>query len=110
MWASRFPTLAKLTYGTDMAPYKDDINCLMNPSYNVVKDNVIFATDNVLKTSKVEEREQYAERAKLFSELEPCKTYSYDENPYFVEPATGNYTIRDGANFADNHFGKIGRY
>ena len=110
VWASRFPTLAKLTYGSDMAKYKDDINCLMNPSYNVVKDNVIFATDEVLKTSKVEEREQYAERVKLFSELEPCKTYSYAENPYFVNPTIGDYTMSGGADIADNHFAKIGRY
>ena len=32
------------------------------------------------------------------------------ENPFFVNPATGNYSIKSGANIMDNHFAKIGRY
>ena len=110
LWASRFPTLAKVTYGEDMAPYKDDINCLMNPSYNVVKDNAIFASKEALNRSNTAERERYAERVKLFSELEPCETYNFSENPYFVDPTHGEYTLVEGADIADNHFAKIGRY
>jgi len=37
-------------------------------------------------------------------------SFTLDENPIFVNPALGNYSIREGADFEDNHFAKIGRY
>ncbi len=32
------------------------------------------------------------------------------ENPIFTDPTHGDYSIRDGADFLDNHFDKVGRY
>lgn len=110
LWSSRFPTLAKLTYGENMAQYENDINCLMNPSYNVVKDNVIFTTQAILDKVSVEDRERYAERVVMFSELEPCINRSFDTNPYFTDPTHGDYSFTGKADVADNHFDKIGRY
>ena len=36
--------------------------------------------------------------------------YPEGENPIFADPTHGDYSILDGAEFADNHFAKIGRY
>ena len=32
------------------------------------------------------------------------------ENPFFVNPTLGDYTVVDGADLMDNHFELIGRY
>lgn len=34
---------------------------------------------------------------------------SLETNDYFVNPSKGDYSIKDGVDFADNHFDKIGR-
>ena len=36
--------------------------------------------------------------------------YKDDVNPLFVKPSTGDYRIRDGVNFYDIPYEKIGRY
>ena len=36
--------------------------------------------------------------------------YTLDENPIFVNPTVGDYRIRDGVDFPDIEFEKIGRY
>ncbi len=36
--------------------------------------------------------------------------YSLDENPVFNNPTAGDYTVRDGVDFPDIQFEKIGRY
>ncbi|MBQ7474933.1 MAG: S-layer homology domain-containing protein [Clostridia bacterium] len=36
--------------------------------------------------------------------------YTFNENPVFVNPTLGDYRIREGADFPDIHFEKIGRY
>lgn len=36
--------------------------------------------------------------------------YSVDENPFFVNPSIGDYSIREGVDFYDIPFEKIGRY
>ena len=35
---------------------------------------------------------------------------SLEANDFFVDPTHGNYAIKDGADFMDNHYEKIGRY
>ena len=37
-------------------------------------------------------------------------SYSVDENPFFVNPSIGDYRIREGVDFYDIPFAKIGRY
>ena len=36
--------------------------------------------------------------------------YTVEENPMFVNPTAGNYSLREGADFPDYHFEMIGRY
>ncbi|MBQ6789454.1 MAG: S-layer homology domain-containing protein [Clostridia bacterium] len=63
-----------------------------------------------LNKSNTAERERYAERAIRFSMIEPCETYTFSENPYFVDPTHGDYTLIEGADIFDCQFAKIGRY
>ena len=46
----------------------------------------------------------------FFSTIEGNAAYSYADNPIFVNPTLGDYRIRDGADFPDIQFEKIGRY
>ena len=37
-------------------------------------------------------------------------SFPSDENLIFADPTHGDYSIKDGADYADNHFDKVGRY
>ena len=43
-------------------------------------------------------------------EIENNPIFSLDENPLFVDPTHGDYSIKAGADFTDNHYALIGRY
>jgi hypothetical protein len=45
-----------------------------------------------------------------YSTIEGNVGYTLDENPFFVNPARGDYRIKDGVDFPDIQFDKIGRY
>ena len=45
-----------------------------------------------------------------YATAEGNAAYGLDENPVFVNPTLGDYRIRDGVDFPDFHFEKIGRY
>ena len=45
-----------------------------------------------------------------FGVSENNKNIKIDENPYFVNPAAGDYSIKEGADFFKIPFDKIGRY
>ena len=110
LWASRFPNLAKMVYDmNDMTPYFEDPYCVLNPALNEVYDNVIIATERRIEGGSL--LEEYYERAVRFAtRLEESKVISTSENPYFVDPTHGDYSLREDADFIDIPYEKIGRY
>lgn len=110
IWAQHFPTLANCKYDKQepMASIKDDIDFIINSSYNEVYDNHSFTSDVGLKSEYLTEFSDNVR--KHATRLEENKKYTLEENPYFVDPTHGDYTIKDGAGILDIQFEKIGRY
>ena len=52
----------------------------------------------------------FSNGAEEFCKVEGNTAYTYAENPVFVNPTIGDYRIRDGVDFPDIEFEKIGRY
>ena len=52
----------------------------------------------------------YDELLAKYSTIEDNVSYTLEENPLFVNPTVGDYRIREGADFPDIEFEKIGRY
>ena len=112
LWAKTFPTLAKVLYDVnnpDPSPYLNNPDYLRYPSYNSVYDNVVITTQK--RIDKKEGLYFYTDSAVKFATvIEDFTTYNLDTNPGFEEPATGNYSIKDGTDLFDIQFDKIGRY
>ena len=101
LWEARWPQLMLTKTDLDRAAeLVDDPDFIINPSYSEIVNNVTFGRMDF----------DIHEDIALFSKVENNHHYSFDENPIFVNPALGDYSIREGADFADNHFAQIGRY
>ncbi|MBR3423684.1 MAG: hypothetical protein IKG80_04260, partial [Clostridia bacterium] len=50
------------------------------------------------------------EPVKLYGEVYDNVTTPMDENPYFVNPTRGDYSLKDGVDFFYIPFEKMGRY
>ncbi|MBQ7474999.1 MAG: right-handed parallel beta-helix repeat-containing protein, partial [Clostridia bacterium] len=55
-------------------------------------------------------KDDYPENVRKYSIIENNAAYAADENPLFVNPSRGDYRVKDGAEFPDIQFEKIGRY
>lgn len=94
-WLERWPEL----YNYNIDPEKvGDTDCLYT--------TFTYLTSNAGFDVKVDE----AELIQKFGISTDNRYHTMDENPYFVNPAIGDYSIKEGADFADNHFAQIGRY
>ncbi|MBR7032941.1 MAG: right-handed parallel beta-helix repeat-containing protein, partial [Clostridia bacterium] len=80
----------------------DDRYFVMNP-VNFLKDNVYI--NNTGKTDVMGEK-----YTKIYVSVEGSRGYTFEENPLFVNPTSGDYRIREGADFPNVEFEKIGRY
>ncbi|MBR3991895.1 MAG: hypothetical protein IKI91_07135, partial [Clostridia bacterium] len=60
--------------------------------------------------NKNAETTEYEELIAKYSTIEDNVSYTLEENPIFVNPTLGDYRIRDGVDFPDIEFEKIGRY
>ena len=110
IWAQHFPTLAKCKYDKyePMASIKDDIDFIINSSYNEAYDNHSFTTDKGLKSESLT---YFSDNVrKHATRIEDNQLYTLEENPYFADPTHGDYSIKDGADILDIQFDKIGRY
>ena len=95
LWYSRWPEL----YSINIDPEKlGDKDCLFT-TFTYLHNNAGFGV-----------KVNNAEMIRQFGEDIGNKNYSMDENPYFVNPAAGDYSIKDGADFFDIPYEKIGRY
>ncbi|MBR3991143.1 MAG: right-handed parallel beta-helix repeat-containing protein, partial [Clostridia bacterium] len=109
LWASRFPLLARVKYDLEnMAPYIDDPDCVINPSYDEIYGNVI-----IVPQGRIDEggSERIDDRVRTFaSRLEESRHVPLTENPFFVDPTAGDYRLRDDADFIPIPVEQIGRY
>ncbi|MBR6290903.1 MAG: hypothetical protein IKR53_05615, partial [Clostridia bacterium] len=109
LWASRFPLLARVKYDLEnMAPYVDDPDCVINPSYDEIYGNVI-----IVPQCRIDEggSERIDDRVRTFaSRLEESRHVPLTENPFFVDPTAGDYRLRDDADFIPIPVEQIGRY
>ncbi len=102
IWEERWPTLVKMKVDLSRAEeLADDIDFIINPSYNVIKNNYTFSSD----VGHTIDDDVY-----LFSTVENNLEFSLDENPLFTNPARGDYSIREDADFFKIPFCDIGRY
>ena len=100
LWKSRWPKFYDIKVDMERAEELiDDPDFIINPSYCVIENNYAFGADNEID-----------EEVSLFSKVENNLHFSADENPIFTNPTLGDYSIREGADFLDNHFYEIGRY
>ena len=80
---------------------------------DVGKEHCLFTTITYLENNvRIDDDGKFTipEMTEMFGEAKNNVGYKLDENPFFVNPSIGDYSIREGADFADNHFAKIGRY
>ncbi len=56
------------------------------------------------------EPESYPEILAKYSTIENNDALTFADNPLFVNPTAGDYRVKDGAEFPDIQFEKIGRY
>ncbi|MBR6915375.1 MAG: S-layer homology domain-containing protein [Clostridia bacterium] len=68
---------------------------------------VITGNRSFNKTAK---QPEFKELLVKYSTIEDNIAFTFEDNPYFVNPTRGDYRIRDGAEFPDIQFEKIGRY
>ena len=80
----------------------DDDYFVMNP-VNTVKDNVYI--NGTGKTDVMGEK-----YTQIYVTVEGSRGYTFEENPMFVNPTLGDYRVREGVDFPDIEFEKIGRY
>ena len=99
-WAARWPNLFKLKTNMDLVEELiNDIDFIINPSYCDISDNITIGSENMIN-----------EDVSLFSKVENNLEYTIDENPVFVNPTLGDYSIREDADFFKIPFYEIGRY
>ena len=80
----------------------DDKYFVMNP-VNKVRDNVYINSTG--KTDVMHEK-----YTAIYVTVEGSRGYTFEENPMFVNPTLGDYRLREGVDFPDIEFEKIGRY
>lgn len=101
VWESRWPKL--LQTKTDMkraSQLVNDPDFIINPSYCVLENNYAFGiTDHYI----------HADVPK-FSTVKNNPLFSLAENPLFVNPTLGDYSIREDADFFKIPYKEIGRY
>ena len=74
-------------------------NCVLNPN-NYYSKNYVFGAEHAITESAL----------KCSTLIDNKDGISIETNDFFVNPTLGNYSLKDGVDYADNHFSKIGRY
>ncbi len=94
-WLARWPEL--YSFNIDLEKLGDP-ECLFT-TLTYLSDNVSFGYDI-----------NDAAMIQKFGVDKNNRNLPVDENPFFVNPSIGDYSVKDGADFFDIPFEKIGRY
>ncbi|MBQ3901019.1 MAG: right-handed parallel beta-helix repeat-containing protein, partial [Clostridia bacterium] len=79
-----------------------------DPNFVLARNNTITGNRFISKSGKIAvPKSEYVVK---YSTIEDNIGYTVEENPLFVNPTIGDYRIRDGVDFPDIEFEKIGRY
>ncbi|MBR4661202.1 MAG: S-layer homology domain-containing protein [Clostridia bacterium] len=84
-----------------------DLDDWQKPEFCMNASLVITGTVEINRAGATRE---YEEIISKYSVIENNVGYTVEENPMFVNPTAGNYSLREGADFPDYHFEMIGRY
>ena len=96
LWKERWPIM----YAYNIDPSKvGEVECLFT-TVHYLKNNYSFGNHPG----------GFGEVGDKFGVLENNLSFDLDENPIFTDPTHGDYSIREGVDFLDNQFYKIGRY
>ncbi len=79
-----------------------------SPNFVLARNNTIKGNRFINKTGDI--YVPTSEYVVKYSTIEDNIGYTLAENPLFVNPTIGDYRIRDGVDFPDIEFEKIGRY
>ncbi len=88
------------TFTTDLSRWREREFC--ENSSLVITGNRSF--------NETAKQPEFNEIFAQYSTIEDNIAYSFGENPLFVNPTVGDYRIREGVDFPDIRFEKIGRY
>ena len=88
-------------YTMDVARH-NDWSWVLNPA-NDITGNMYISNGGTVP-------DDYGWTVKKYSVIENNIGYTLKENPIFVNPTLGDYRIREGVDFPDIEFEKIGRY
>ncbi|MBQ8524099.1 MAG: S-layer homology domain-containing protein [Clostridia bacterium] len=82
----------------------------IDPENPTSKNSIFLVSSTVKDNIMVDGEFSFSDEVVANGTYENNVTYAETENPFFANPAIGDYSIREGADFADNHFAEIGRY
>ncbi len=97
IWREAFPMLYSYVIDYDDVTYRENIFC----PYNEIYDNCLIGEDAQFDPPAF---------SLLVGDIRDNEFLTDEENPYFVDPTHGDYTIRDGADFFKIPYELIGRY
>jgi len=101
LWKSRWPKLYEIEDDLDRADELiNDPNFIVNISFAEIKNN--YAIGGLVHN--------FTDDVELFCDIADNPVISIEENPLFTNPTLGDYSIREGVDFLDNQFYKMGRY
>jgi hypothetical protein len=96
--ARKWPEL--FTFTTDLSRWQEREFC--ENSSLVITGNRSF--------NETAKQPEFVDIFARYSTIENNIAYSYEDNPLFVNPTLGDYRVRDGVDFPDIRFEKMGRY
>ncbi|MBQ8525056.1 MAG: S-layer homology domain-containing protein [Clostridia bacterium] len=100
-WKSRWPKLYEIEDDLDRADELiNDPDFVVNVSYAEITGNYMIG----------DLESEFVDDVELFCEISNNPTLTTEENPLFTNPTLGDYSIKEGVDFLDNQFSKIGRY
>ena len=91
-----------------ISSYTTDLSRLGESDYALAPTSEFIGNLFINSDGKVELG--FADNAEKYCKSEGNTGYYLSDNPVFVNPTIGDYRIRDGADFPDIQFEKIGRY
>ena len=111
-WEEKWPELFESIADLNITPERlDDYNLLPNSAGCVIKDNYSYGKcKDIIISSELATKFNVYENNPVYKCINKQTNEVEEHECVFVNPALGDYRVKDGADFADNHFEKIGRY